>query len=80
MILIDKRYLQDERTKNDSIVRSEILAAILINKYVYNVDKLYVGTDPNKKFPDIHNNATIGFEVVRCEAQVDFLHTDIVKE
>ena len=81
MIQIDDRYLKDETTRNNSIVRYEVLAGIFINEYINNEVVLYVGTDPQKLLPDIHNkDNTIGFEVVRCEAKVDFVHDDVKKE
>ena len=81
MIQIDERYLKDETTRNNSTVRSEVLAGVIINKYIYNNDTLYVGTNPDRKLPDIHNlSNSIGFEVVNCESQDDFLHTDAIKE
>lgn len=81
MIRIDNRYLKNELTRNDSTVRNEVLASIFVEKYIYPNSILYIGTDPKKKLPDIHNKSnTLGFEVVRCEAANDFLHNDATKE
>lgn len=81
MIQIDSRYLKDEEIRNNTTVRSEVLASVFVNKYIQNNDILIVGTDTNENLPDIFNETkTCGFEVVECEAAIDFLHKDATKE
>lgn len=81
MIQIDSRYLKDEEIRNNTTVRAEVLASVFVNKYIQNNDILIVGTDPNENLPDIFNESkTCGFEVVECEALIDFLHKDATKE
>lgn len=81
MIQIDSRYLKDEEIRNDTTVRAEVLASVFVNKYIQNNDILIVGSDTNENLPDIFNESkTCGFEVVECEALIDFLHNDATKE
>ena len=81
MIEINDRYLKTEEIKNDSTTISEVFAAQLVNDYISPNDVWNVGADTNLDLPDIYNDAqTYGFEVVRCEALVDFLHHDAIKE
>lgn len=81
MLQIDKRYLADDKIRTNSTVRSEVLVGVFIDKYIFTNGTLYVGTNPSEKLPDIHNNTnTVGFEVVNCEADVDFIHKDIIEK
>lgn len=81
MIQIDSRYLKDEGIRNNTTVRAEVLASVFVNKYIQNNDILIVGSDTNENLPDIFNESkTCGFEVVECEALIDFLHNDLTKE
>lgn len=81
MIQIDNRYLKDEEIRNNTTVRAEVLASVFVNNYIQNNDTLIVGTDTNESLPDIFNESkTCGFEVVECEALIDFLHKDVIKE
>lgn len=82
MIQIDNRYLKDEESRNNDNARNEVLACVFVEKYILqNNNILHVGTDPQRKLPDIHNtHNTIGFEVVRCEGQEDFNRKDFIKK
>ena len=66
MISVEWKYLNTKSIRNNEVVRSEVLACVILEKYLYNNEILVVGTDPSKKLPDIHNkNKTLGFQVVR---------------
>ena len=81
MISVEWKYLNTKSIRNNEVVRSEVLACVILEIYLYNNEILVVGTDPSKKLPDIHNkNKTIGFEVVRCESEIDYEIEDFAKK
>lgn len=81
MIKINQRYLETEEIRNNSTTRSEVFATQLVNSYISPNDVWNVGDDTNLSLPDIYNDSrNCGFEVVECEALIDFLHNDATKE
>ena len=81
MIRINKRYLKNIEIRNDIGTRNEVLAIQFVNDYISPNNIWNVGADTNLNLPDIYSDKRdIGFEVVRCEAKIDFTHNDITKE
>ena len=81
MIKINDRYFESEDIRNDPVTRSEVLAIQFVNEYISPNNVWNVGADTKMNLPDIYSdNQDIGFEVVRCEAGIDFAHDDITKE
>lgn len=81
MIKINQRYLETEEIRNNSTTRSEVFATQLVDSYISPNDVWNVGAKTNLELPDIYNDSQIcGFEVVLCEASIDFLHNDVTKE
>ena len=81
MININQRYLETEEIRNNSTIRSEVFATQLVDSYISPNDVWNVGAKTNLELPDIYNDSqTCGFEVVICEAPIDFLHIDATKE
>lgn len=81
MIKINQRYLETEEIRNNSTTRSEVFATQLVDSYISPNDVWNVGAKTNLELPDIYNDSqNCGFEVVLCEAPIDFLHNDVTKE
>lgn len=81
MIKINQRYLETEEIRNNTTTRSEVFATQLVDSYISPNDVWNVGDDTNLSLPDIYNDSrNCGFEVVECEASIDFLLKDITKE
>ncbi len=81
MIKINQRYLETEEIRNNSTTRSEVFATQLVDSYISPNDVWNVGAKTNLELPDIYNDSqNCGFEVVLCEASIDFLHNDVTKE
>ena len=81
MIKINQRYLETEEIRNNSTTRSEVFATQLVDSYISPNNVWNVGAKTNLGLPDIYNDSkNCGFEVVQCEAPIDFLHNDVTKE
>lgn len=80
MIYISEKYLFSYQTRSNTTTISEVLSALIIDKYILNNASLLVGDNPNEKMPDIFlPDKSMGFEVTKCEAEIDFKHDDIQK-
>ena len=80
MIYISEKYLISYQTRSNTTTISEILTALIVDKYLLSNSSLIVGDNPNDKLPDIYLlDKSIGFEVTKCESDIDFLHDDIQK-
>lgn len=80
MINICERYLKSYETRSNITVISEVLSALIVDKYILKNDIINVGDSQQGKLPDIHTQDKIcGFEVTRCESEKDFYHDDVQK-
>ena len=80
MINICERYLKSYTTRSNITVISEVLSALIIDKFILKNTTLNVGDSQQEKLPDIHTQDNLlGFEVTRCESEMDFYHDDIQK-
>lgn len=81
MIKINKRYLENKKIRNNTTTRAEVLAIDFVDGIIEPNDNWNVGAETSFNLPDIYNdNKTLGFEVVRCESEIDFRRDDIMKE
>lgn len=84
MLKIHERYLNDFKIRDNSTTREEVLAGLFIDKFIAPNQTLIVGEYVSKNLPDIIvADKSFGWEVMRCEHYIDFLHknaTERLKE
>ena len=77
---ICKRYLESYETRSNITVISEVLSALIIDKFLIKDNIICVGDNQQEKLPDIFTiDKMLGFEVMRCESKLDFDHDDFQK-
>lgn len=79
--MIKNQYSSDFNVRNNTTTRNEVFACVLIDNFICKNETLIVGDKPSLNLPDIYNETKqVGFEVTRCEADIDFKHMDANKE
>lgn len=80
MIYICERHLKKHDVRSNITVIIEVLSGLIIDRYILKNNLINVGDSQQEKLPDIFTiDKMFGFEVTRCESEMDFYHDDFQK-